>query len=482
MGTSKSCDVLLRPSQSSIFLEHIVQYYFTPQSDSNGVTQCLINEPYATRHITQLYSSFTKYLPAAAFFRILLSSFYELDPTVWAFRAVSHLYRHLDQDFHLSILVVSSMARHLSFLLGDFQYSSVTFDASLSTQVVEKLTSRAHDLVQRFPADLSATSHDLLLDLTGALGELVNSDSVQVLSTKIGEALLALCLTASVINEVRHSEILHALKTLEKVASPRLFTSLVLRTSLVTFDHITGCWLSTLRSYHLINLAKALEHAVASFHAGDVDHRRPYKCKRKQSSEPGPSHDSDEWEARDEPGRGKAKHRKVKARHGSPSESSVSGLEDAGRRKRVKRPRVKVTYQPSENGTEDDSPIYFSANEGSSEAHDRDKEAEDKFKPAAGSTKENAVTRPLESSHRANAQRSTSCQPLTKRGHSRSSSRVPLPQLKQIIESSQSQSATPLEIRPVSSLRTSSTARQETHRSRLSSDDDLDLFACSSPR
>jgi hypothetical protein len=175
-----------------------------------------------------------------------------------------------------------------------------------------------------FLAIFPATSHDLLLDLAEALGTLVNSRSVDVLSTEIGEALLTLCLTASVINEDRHSEILHTLKALEKVASPRIFTSLILRTSLANFDDTTACWLSILRSHHLINLAKALEHAVASFHAGDVPHRRPYKRKRKASLEPGPSHDSDEWDHREEPGRGKRKQTKVKGRNGTPSESSVS--------------------------------------------------------------------------------------------------------------------------------------------------------------
>ena len=423
--------------------------------------QCPINESYATRQLSQLYSSFTKHLPPAAFFKILFSTFYELDPTVWAFRAVSHLYRHFDQDFHLSVLFVSSMVHHLSLISGNFRDSRLTFDASLSTHFLEKLISRTHDLVQRFPGDLSATSHDLLLDLAGALGTLVNSGSVDVLSTKIGEAFLALCLTAPVINEVQHSEIFRALKALEKLASPRLFTSLILKASLTTFDHIIGPCLSTLRSHQLINLAKALEHTVASFHAGDVPHRRPYKRKRKTPLEPGPSHDSDEWEVCEGPGLGKAKQTKAKAkaRDGTLSESSVSGLEDAGQRKRVKRPRLRVTYQPSEGGTEDDSPAHSSGNEDSGKAYDQDRELEDDYKPVTRSTKERAVTRLLESR-----------------------SKVLRPQQNQIIKSSQPRSATRLVIQPVLGLKTSSTTKQEAHRSCLSSDDDLNLFAYSSPR
>ncbi len=465
--------VLLRPSQSSIFLEHIVQYYFSPHRDSNGATQCPINEPHAVRQVTQLYSSFTKQQPAATFFNVLFSTFYELEPTVWTFRAVSHLYRHIDQDFHLCVVFVNNMARHLSLSSSNSQISS-------GTQVLEKLISRTHDLIQRFPDDLLATSHDSLLDLAQALGALVNSRSVDLLSTEIGEALLTLCLTTSPINEVRHSEILHTLKALEKVASPRIFTSLVLRTSLASFDNTTGCWLSILRSHHLINLTKALEHAVASFHTGDVPHRRPYKRKRQVSLGPGPSQDSDEWD-HEKPGRRKKKQMKqmkVGVRNGTPSESSMSWLEDLGRQKRTKGPREKLTYQLSEeSGTEDGFPVSASGKEDSSEAYDQDKEAEDKYRPVSKSTKEKAVTQPLESSRKENAQRSTSCQP-PKRGDLRSRSKIPLPPPKQIIESSQFR----FEIRPVSGLRTSSTSRQETYRSQLSSDDDLNLFACSSPQ
>jgi len=475
MGNKRFCKVLLRPSQSSIFLEHIVQYYFSSHWESNGTTQCPINEPYTARHVTQLYSTFTKQQPAATFFKILFSTFYELDPTVWSFRAVSHLYRHLDQDFHLSVLFLSNMARHLSLPSGNFQISS-------ETQVLEKLISRTHDLIQRFPGDLSATSHDLLLDLAEALGTLLNSHSVDVLLTEIGEALLTLCLTASVINGVRHSEILHTLKALEKIASPRIFTSLVLRTSLASFDNITGCWLSILRSHDLINLAKALEHAVASFHVGGIPHRRPYKRKRKASLEPGPSHDSDEWDDLEGPGRRKMKQAKVKVRNGTPSESSVSWLGDSGRQKRVTGPRVKVTYQPSEEGGTESFSVQSSGNEDSNEAYDQEKEAEDEYKPVSGSTKEKAVSQPLESPRKANAQRSTSCRPLTRQGHPRSRSGVSLPQPNRIIESSQSPSATSFETRPVSNLKTASTSRQETRQCHLSSDDDLNLFACSSPR
>jgi hypothetical protein len=462
--------VLLRPSQSSIFLEHIVQYYFSPHRDPNGVTQCPINEPHAVRQVTQLYSSFTKQQPAATFFKILFSTFYELEPTVWTFRAVSHLYRHIDQDFHFSVLFVNIMARHLSLPSRNSQISS-------ETQVLEQLISRTHDLIQRFPDDLSTTSHDLLLDLAEALGTLVNSRSVDVLSTEIGEALLTLCLMASLIKEARHSEILHALKALERVATPRIFTSLVLRTSLAGFDNTTGCWLSILRSHNLINLAKALEHAVASFHAGDVPHRRPYKRKRKASLGPGPGHDSDEWDHREDPGRGKAKQTKVAVRNGTPSDSPEPWLEDSGRQKRAKGARIKVTYQPSE---EEHSLVYTSGNEDSSEAYDQDKGAEKEYKPVSRVTKKKAVKQPLESSRKANARWSTSCQPPARRGHLRSRSKVPLPRAKQIIESSQSRFATS-ENRPVSGLKTSSTSRQETHRSHLS-DDDLNLFACSSPQ
>ena len=464
------------PSQASIFLEHIIQYYFSPHSDSNEAIQCPINESYATRQVTQLYSSFTRRLPPAAFLKILFSTFYELDPTVWAFRAVSHLYQHFNQDFHLSVLFVSNMAHHLSFLSG------LTLEASLSTQVLEMLISRTHDLVQRFPDDLSTTSHDVLLDLAEALSALVNSSTVDVLSNKIGEALLTLCLTVPVINEVGDSEIFHTLKALEKFASPCLFTSLILRASLTTFDHITGRCLSTLRFHHLINLAKVLEHTVASFHAGDVSHRRSYKRKRKASLEPGPSHDSDEWEDREGPGKGKAKQTEVKARNGTLSESSVSGLEDAGQRKRVKRPRVKVTYQPSESGTEDDSTVHSSGNEASNEAYDQDKEVEDEYKPVTRSTEEQAVMRPSGSSCKADAQQSTGCGPQTKRDRTWSHSKILLPKPNQVIKSSQPRSVTPLEIRPVLGLEKSSTAKQGTHRSCLSSDDDLNLFACSSPR
>ena len=471
-GEQRSCNVLLRTSQSSIFLEHIIQYYFSPHSDSNGATQCPINEPHATRQVTQLYNSFTRHLPAAMFFEILFSTFCELDPAVWAFRAISHLYRHLDQDFCLSVLIVSSMARHLSLLSGNPQYSSTTFETTLSTQVLEKLVTRTHDLIQRFPGDLSSTPRDLLLDLVEALGTLVNSRSVDALLTEISEALLTLCLTASVINEFRYPEF-HSLKALEKVASPRLFASLVSKTSLATFDHTTGCWLSTLRSYDLINLAKALEHTMASFHAGEVPHRRPYKRRRKASLEPGPGHGSDEWEECKDPGRGRAKQTKVKARNGTPSESSVSGLEDAERRKRVKRPRVKVTYQPSEEGgTEDGSPVHSSGNEDSNEAYDQDKEVEDAKKPVSSNPKENMDTQSLKSPRKANI----SSRPLARRGHPRSRLKVPRPQPTQITQSSQSWS---FEIRSVSA---SSASRQETHRSCLSSDDDLNLFACSSPR
>ena len=475
MGNKRFRKVLLRPSQSSIFLEHIIQYYFSPHKDPNGATQCPINEPHAVRQVTQLYNSFTKQQPAAAFFKILFSTFYELEPAVWTFRAVSHFYRHIDQDFHLSVLFVNSMARHLSLSSGDFQISN-------GTQILEKLVSRTHDLIQRFPDDLLATSHDLLLDLAEALGTLVNSRSVDLLSTEIGEALLTLCLTTCLVNEVRHSEILHTLNALEKVASPRIFTSLVLRTSLASFDNTTGCWLSILRSHHLNNLAKALERAVASFHAGDIPHRRPYKRKRKVSMEPGPNHDSDEWDYHEKPGRGKTKQKKVEVRNGTPSESSVSLLEDLGWQKRAKCPRVKVTYQLSEeSGTEDDSPVHASDKENSSQAYDQDKEAKDKYEPFSRNTKKKVVTKPLESSCKANARRSTSCQPPARRGHLRSRSKVPLPHPKQIVESSQF-GFTTAEIRPVSGLRMSSTSRQETHRSHLSSDDDLNLFACSSPR
>jgi len=170
---------------------------------------------------------------------------------------------------------------------------------------------------------------------------------------------------------------------------------------------------------------------------------------------------------------------KVKARSRTPSESSMSGLEDAERRKRVKRPRVKVTYQPSEGGTEDGSPVHSSSNEGSSKAHSRDKEAEDEYKLVSRSTKEKAITRPLESSRKANAQRNTSYQPLTKRDHLRGRSKLPLPPSKQIIRT---RSVTPLEVRPVSGSKPSSGSRQVTHQRGLSSDDDLNLFACSSPR
>lgn len=371
------------------------------------------------------------------------------------------------------------MAHHLSFLSGTLRYSTLTFDASLSTQVLEKLISRTHDLVQRFPGHLPAASHNLLLELAEALGTLVNSGFVDVLSTGIGEALLTLCLTAPVINEVRDSEIFHALIALEKLASPRLFASLILKASLTTFDHITGCWISTLQSHHLINLAEALEHTVASFRAGDVPHRRSHKRKREGSLGPGPGRDSDEWEERAGPEKGKPKHAKVKVRNRTPSESSVSGLEDAGQRKRVKRPRVKVTYQPSESGTEDDSPVHSSGNEDSGNAFDQDKEMEDEYKPINGSTKGQVVTPPLESPRRANAQWSTGCRPRTKRGHTWTRSKTPLPQPNQIIKS---RSATPREIQPVLDLRVSSAAKQETHRSGLSSDDDLNLFACSSPR
>lgn len=473
MGNKRFRRALLRPSQSSIFLEHIVQYYFSPHRDSNGATQCPINEPHAVRQVTQLYSSFTKQQPAATFFKILFSTFYELEPAVWTFRAVSHLYRHIDQDFHLSVLFVNNMARHLSLSSGNFQISS-------GTQILEKLVSRTHDLIQRFPDDLLATSHDLLLDLAEALATLVNLCSVDIPSTEIGEALLTLCLTTSLINEVRHSEILHTLKALEKDASPRIFTSLVLRTSLASFDNTIGWWLSILRSHRLINLAKALEHAVASFHAGDVPHRRPYKRKRKASLEPGPSHDSDEWDHHEKPGRGKTRQTKVEVRNdGTPSESSVSLLEDLRWQKRAKCSRVKVTYQLSEeSGTEDGSPVHTSDKENSSEVYDQDKEAGDKYKPFSKSAKKKVVTQPLESSRKANGQRS---QPPTRRGRQRSRSKVPLLRLKQFIGSSQF-GLTTSEIRPVSGLRTSSTSRQETHRSHLSSDDDLNLFACSSPQ
>ena len=476
MGNKWFRKVLLRPSQSSIFLEHIVQYYFSPHKDSNDAVQCPINEPYAAREITQLYNSFTKRQPAATFFKILFSVFYELEPTVWTFRAVSHLYRHIDQDFNLSILFVNAMARHLSFPSENFQISD-------ETQVLEKLISRTHDLIQRFPDNVSATSHDLLLDLAEALGTLVNSRSADVLSTEIGEALLTLCLMASLIKEARHSEILHPLNALEKVASPRIFTTLVLRTSLATFGDTTGCWLSILRSHHLVNLAKALEDAVASFHAGDVPRRRPYKRKRKASSEPGPGHDSDEWDHREGPGRGKTKQKqtKVEARNGTPSESSVSWLEDSERQGRAKGPRIKVTYQPSEeSGSEHDPPVHASTNGDSSEAYDQDEGSRGGYKPLSRSTKKKREEQPLESSREANARWSTSCQPpATTRGHLRSRSKIPLPRPKQVIESSQSQFATS-DIRPaVSGLKSSSTLRQETHPS---SDDDLNLFACSSPQ
>lgn len=370
------------------------------------------------------------------------------------------------------------MARHLLLSPGNFQISS-------GTQVLEKLISRTHDLIQRFPDNLIATSHDSLLDLAQALGTLVNSRSVDLASTEIGEALLTLCLTTSPINETRHSEILHTLKALEKVASPRIFTSLVLRTSLASFDDTTECWLSILRSHHLINLAKALEHAVASFHAGDVPHRRPYKRKRQASLGPGPSRDSDEWGDHEKPGRGKtkqtkqAKQTKVEVRNRTPSESSVSWSENLGRQKRAKGPREKVTYQLSEeSGTEDGFPVHGSGKEDSSEAYDQDKEAEDKHKTVSRSAKEKAVTQPLESCHKANVQQSTSCQPPMRRGHLRGRLKIPLPRPKQNIESAQFR----FEIRPMSGLRTSSTKRQETHRSHLSSDDDLNLFACSSPQ
>ena len=472
MGDKRFREVLLRPSQSSIFLEHIVQYYFSPHSDPNGATQCPIDEPHAGRQVTQLYSSFTKQQPAATFFKILFSTFYELEPAVWTFRAVSHLYRHIDQDFHLSVLFVNNMARHLSLSSGNFQISS-------GAQIMEKLVSRTHDLTQRFPDDILATSHDLLLDLAEALGTLVNSRSVDPLSTEIGEALLTLCLTTSLINEARHSEILHTLNSLEKVASPRIFTSLVLRTSLASFDNTTEYWLSILRSHHLINLAKALEHAVASFHAGEVPHRRPYKRKRKASLEPGPSHDSDEWDHHEKTGRGKSKHTKMEVRNRTPSEFL---LEDLGGQKRAICPRVKVSYQLSEeSGTEDGSPVHASDKENSSEVYDQDKKAEVKYKPLARSTKKTVVTQPLESSRKANAQSGTGCQPPTRRVRLRGRSKVPLPRPKQIIESSRF-GFTTSEIRPVSGLRTSSTSRPETHRSHMSSDDDLNLFACSSPQ
>lgn len=373
------------------------------------------------------------------------------------------------------------MAHHLSFLSGKLRYSTLTFDASLSTQVLEKLISRTHDLVQRFPGDPPTTSHNLLLELAEALGTLVNSGSVDILSTGIGEALLTLCLTAPVINGVRDSEIFHALIALEKLASPRLFASLILKASPTTFDHITGCCISTLRSHHLINLAKALEHTVASFRAGDVPHRRSHKRKREGSLGPGPGRDSDEWEERAEPEKGKPKHAKVKVRNGTPSESSVSGLEDAGQQKRVKRPRVKVTYQPSESGTEaeDDSPVHPSGNEDTGKAFDQDKEMEDECKPINRNAKGQVITPPLESSRQANAQWSTDCRPRTKRGHAWARSKILLPQPNQVIKS---RSATPRVIQPVLDLKASSAAEQETHRSCLSSDDDLNLFACSSPR
>ena len=365
------------------------------------------------------------------------------------------------------------MARHLSLSLGNFQIPS-------GTHVLEKLISRTHDLIQRFPDDPLATSHDSLLDLAQALGTLVNSHSVDLLSTEIGEALLTLCLTTSPINETRNSEFLHTLKALEKVASPRIFTSLVLRSSLASFDETTRCWLSILRSHHLINLAKALEHAVASFHAGDVPHRRPYKRKRQASLGPGPSHDSDEWRHHEKSGRGKTKQTKrtkVEVRNGTSLDSSASWLEDLQRQKRAKGPREKVTYQLSEeSGTEDGFPDHAPGKEDPSE-DDQDEEAEDKYKPVSGSTKEKAGTQPLENCRKANVQRSTSCRPPARRGHLRGRSKIPLPRPKQIIESAQFR----FEIRPVSGLRTSSTSRQKTHRSHLSSDDDLNLFACSSP-
>jgi len=467
--------ILLRPSQSSIFLEHIIQYYFSPQRDSNGATQCPINEPYAVRQVTQLYNSFTKQQTAATFFKILFSTFYELDPTVWIFRAVSHLYRHIDQDFHLSVLFVTIMARHLSLPSRNSLISS-------ETPVLEKLINRTHDLIQRFPDDFSAISHDLLLDLAEALGTLVNSRSVDALSTEIGEALLTLCLMASLIKEARHSEILHALRALETVATPRMFSSLVLRASLASFDNTTGCWLSILRSNHLINLAKALERAVASFHAGDVPHRRPYKRKRKASLEPSPSHDSDEWDHHDEPGRGRrklTKLTKVEMRNGAPSVSFMPWLEDSGRQKRANGPRIKVTYQPSEEDGTEHSSVHASGNEDSSEAYDQDKGAEDGYKIVSRTTKKTAIEQPLESSRKANARWNTSCQP-PRRAHLRIRSKVPLPLSKHTGESSRSRFATS-EIRPVSGLKMSSTSRQEIYRSHLS-DDDLNLFVCSSPQ
>jgi len=162
----------------------------------------------------------------------------------------------------------------------------------------------------------------------------------------------------------------------------------------------------------------------------------------------------------------------VKTRGGTPSESSVSGLEDAERRKRVKRPRVKVTYQPSEeDGTEDGPPVHSSGSEDSSGANDRQKEVEDEYKSVSRSTMERTATQPLESSRQVNAERGISCQPLTKRVHPRSSSKV----------SSQSRSARSLEIWPVLGFKKYSTSRQVIHPSALSSDDDLNLFACSSP-
>ena len=479
MGDKWFRKVLLRPSQSSILLEHIVQYYFSPYKDSNGAAQCPINEPYAARQITQLYNSFTKCLPAATFFEILFSTFYELEPTVWTFRAVSHLYRHIDQDFYLSILFVNAMARHLLFPSENFQISN-------ETEVLEKLISRTHDLIQRFPDNLSATCHDLLLELAEALGTLVNSRSADVLSTEIGEALLTLCLMASLIKDARHSEILHPLNALEKVASPRIFSALVLRNSLANFDSATVCWLSILRSHHLVNLAKALKDAVASFHAGDAPHRRAYKRKRKASLGPGASHDSDEWDHREGPGRGKTKQKqtKVEARNGTPSESPVSSLENSERQGRAKGPRIKITYQPSEEGgSEHDIPVHASANEDASEAYNQDEGSGGGYKPLSRSTKKKRVEEPLESSRKANARGSTSCQPppplpppATRRGHLQSRSKGPLPQPKQTIESSQSQFATS-DIRPVVSG-----LKPETHRSHLSSDDDLNLFACSSPQ
>ncbi|KAG8830167.1 hypothetical protein FRC17_005295, partial [Serendipita sp. 399] len=100
--------------ESSILIEYILLYYFTPYDQNKDPCSCPAAAT-AGREITELYKKFTAQFPPSDFLSILLSILESQPLAVWRIRSLCHLMRHLDADIILTSRMIQSMIISYTF-------------------------------------------------------------------------------------------------------------------------------------------------------------------------------------------------------------------------------------------------------------------------------------------------------------------------------------------------------------------------------